>query len=170
VKQSGGYVWVYSELGQGTSFKNYLPRVDQPEDVALPPASWEAPRGSGTILLAEDEQEVREVAREFLESGGYTVLEARDGTEALHIAEQHTGALDLLVTDMVMPGISGQQLATRIVETRPGLRVIFMSGYSEYAAVEAAQSDSAMKLLTKPFSRALILRAVQDSLTGSRPI
>ncbi|MDP9337700.1 MAG: PAS domain S-box protein [Acidobacteriota bacterium] len=168
VKQSGGYVWVYSELGKGTSFKIYLPRVDQPEDQALPPVSWEAPRGSGTILLAEDEQEVREVAREFLESGGYTVLEARDGADALRLAGQHSGAIDLLVTDMVMPGISGQELATLIVEKRPGLQVIFMSGYSEYAAVEAAQSDAAIKLLTKPFSRALILRAVQEILTGSR--
>jgi two-component system cell cycle sensor histidine kinase/response regulator CckA len=169
VKQSGGYVWVYSEVGQGTSFKIYLPRVDQPEDEPLPPASSEAPRGFGTILLAEDEQEVREVAREFLESGGYTVLEARDGTDALRIAEQHNGALDLLVTDMVMPGISGQELATRIVEKYPGLQVIFMSGYSEYAAVEAAHSDAAIKLLTKPFSRALILRAVQEILTAAKP-
>ena len=168
VKQSGGYVWVYSEIGKGTSFKIYLPRVDQPEDEALPPVSWEAPRGTGTILLAEDEQEVREVAREFLESGGYTVLEARDGADALRIAEQHAGAIDLLVTDMVMPGMSGQELATRIVEKRHGLQVIFMSGYSEYAAVEAAHSDAAIKLLTKPFSRALILRAVQEMLTGLR--
>jgi two-component system, cell cycle sensor histidine kinase and response regulator CckA len=168
VKQSGGYVWVYSELGKGTSFKIYLPRVDQPEDEALPPASWEAPRGTGTILLAEDEQDVREVAREFLESGGYTVLEARDGADALRIAGQHSGAIDLLVTDMVMPGISGQELATRIVEKRPGLQVIFMSGYSEYTAVEAAHSDAAIKLLTKPFSRALILRAVQEMLTAPK--
>jgi two-component system cell cycle sensor histidine kinase/response regulator CckA len=169
VKQSGGYVWVYSEVGKGTSFKIYLPRVDQPEDEALPPASWEAPRGSGTILLAEDEQEVREVAREFLESGGYTVLEARDGSDALRIADQHQGPIDLLVTDMVMPGISGQELATHIVEERPGLQVIFMSGYSEYAAVEAVHSDIEIKLLTKPFSRALILRAVQEILTAPKP-
>ncbi len=169
VKQSGGYVWVYSELGKGTSFKIYLPRVDQPEDEALPPASWEAPHGSGTILLAEDEQEVREVAREFLESGGYTVLEARDGSDALRIAGQHNGPIDLLVTDIVMPGISGHELAAHIVEKRPGLQVIFMSGYSEYAAMEAVNSDADIKLLTKPFSRALILRAVQEILTAPKP-
>src|SRR3984893_1122513 len=166
VKQSGGYVWVYSEIGKGTSFKIYLPRVDQAEDQATPAPSSEAPSGAGTILLAEDEQEVREVAREFLESGGYTVLEARDGADALRLAEQHAGVIDLLVTDMVMPGMTGQELATRIQEKRKGLHVIFMSGYSEYAAVEAAHSDPALRLLTKPFSRAVILRAVRDMLKG----
>jgi two-component system cell cycle sensor histidine kinase/response regulator CckA len=168
VKQSGGYVWVYSEVGKGTSFKIYLPRVDQPEDEALPTLSSEAPRGVGTILLAEDEQEVREVAREFLESGGYTVLEARDGADALGLADQYAGVIDLLVTDMVMPGMTGQELAARIKEKRKGLHVIFMSGYSEYAAVEAVHSDPALRLLSKPFSRSVILRAVQEILSGSR--
>jgi two-component system, cell cycle sensor histidine kinase and response regulator CckA len=168
VKQSGGYVWVYSEVGKGTSFKIYLPRVDQAEDEAPPVVSSEAPRGAGTILLAEDEQEVREVAREFLESGGYTVLEARDGADALRLAEQHTGVIDLLVSDMVMPGMTGQELATRIQEKRKGLRVIFMSGYSEYAAVEAAHSDTGLRLLSKPFSRVVILCAVRDMLNNSR--
>jgi two-component system cell cycle sensor histidine kinase/response regulator CckA len=168
VKQSGGYVWVYSELGKGTSFKIYLPRVDQVEDAAIPAVSTEAPRGAGTILLAEDEQEVREVAREFLESGGYTVLEARDGTDALRLAEQHAGTIDLLVSDMVMPGMTGQELAARMRETRKGLHVIFMSGYSEYAAGEAAHSDPKQRLLSKPFSRAVILRAVRDILKTTR--
>jgi two-component system, cell cycle sensor histidine kinase and response regulator CckA len=168
VKQSGGYVWVYSEIGKGTSFKIYLPRVDQVEEEAAPPTSTEAPRGAGTVLLAEDEQEVREVAKEFLESGGYTVLEARDGAEALRIAEQHTGEIDLLVTDMVMPGITGQQLAKRMQEKCSGIQVIFMSGYSEYAAVEAVNSDSSMRLLSKPFSRTVILRAVSEMLTSRR--
>jgi CheY-like chemotaxis protein len=95
-------------------------------------------------------------------------LEARDGADALRLAEQHPGVIDLLVTDMVMPGMTGQELATRIQENRKGLRVIFMSGYSEYAAVEAAHSDPGLRLLTKPFSRAVILRAVRDMLKGSR--
>jgi two-component system, cell cycle sensor histidine kinase and response regulator CckA len=168
VKQSGGYVWVYSEIGKGTSFKIYLPRVDQAEDEPVPTVSSEAPRGTGTILLAEDEQEVREVAREFLESGGYAVLEARDGADALRLAQQHPDIIDLLVTDMVMPGMTGQELASRIQETRKGLHIIFMSGYSEYAAVEAAHSDPKLRLLSKPFSRAVILRAVHDMLTARR--
>jgi len=168
VKQSGGYVWVYSEIGKGTSFKIYLPRVDQKEDDVTPAASKEAPSGAGTILLAEDEQEVREVAREFLESGGYTVLEARDGTEALKLAQAHTGTIDLLVTDMVMPGMTGKDLSVKIQEKRKGLQVIFMSGYSEYHAVESAHSDPTLRLLSKPFSRAVILRAVRDVLTNVR--
>ncbi|HEY8716780.1 MAG TPA: PAS domain S-box protein [Candidatus Acidoferrum sp.] len=168
VKQSGGYVWVYSEIGKGTSFKIYLPRVDQKEDDATPAASTEAPRGAGTILLAEDELEVREVAREFLESGGYTVLEAHDGAEALKLAEAHAGAIDLLVTDMVMPGMTGKDLSVKIQEKRKGLQVIFMSGYSEYHAVESAHSDPSLRLLSKPFSRAVILRAVRDVLAAVR--
>jgi CheY-like chemotaxis protein len=168
VKQSGGYVWVYSEIGKGTSFKIYLPRVDQKEDDATPAASKEAPSGAGTILLAEDEQEVREVAREFLESGGYTVLEARDGVEALKLAEAHVGSIDLLVTDMVMPGMTGKDLSVKIQEKRKGLQVIFMSGYSEYHAVESAHSDPTLRLLSKPFSRAVILRAVRDVLSNPR--
>ena len=163
VKQSGGYVWVYSEVGKGTSFKIYLPRVDQVEEAAIPAVSTEAPRGAGTILLAEDEQEVREVAREFLESGGYTVLEARDGADALRLPENTPARSIVLVTDMVMPGITGQELAARMQRKRKGLQVIFMSGYSEYAAVESVHSDPELRLFSKPFSRAVILRAVRDS-------
>jgi two-component system cell cycle sensor histidine kinase/response regulator CckA len=165
VKQSGGFVWVYSEVGKGTSFKIYLPRVAQLEDQQTPEPAQEAPSGVGTILLAEDEQEVREVAREFLESGGYTVLEARDGSEALRLAGEHVGEIDLLVSDMIMPGMTGQELARRVRETRKNLHVIFMSGYSEYAAAEAVQTDPSQRLLSKPFSRAIILQAVRDTLT-----
>jgi len=165
VKQSGGFIWVYSELGKGTSFKIYLPRVDQLEEkTGMPLPTSEAPRGTETVLLAEDEQDVREVAREFLESGGYTVLEARDGAEALQIAARHGDSIDLLVTDMVMPRMTGQELAGRLQQDRSGLRVIYMSGYSEHAAAEAARGDSSMLLLTKPFSRTAILRLVRQTL------
>jgi PAS domain S-box-containing protein len=170
VKQSGGFIWVYSELGKGTSFKIYLPRVDQQtEKAGAPITSSEAPRGTEIVLLAEDEQDVREVAREFLESGGYTVLEARNGADALQIAAKHTGSIDLLVTDMVMPGMSGQELAGRLQQSRSGLRVIYMSGYSEHAAAEAAQADSSIRLLTKPFSRIAILRLVRQTLNEASP-
>lgn len=165
VKQSGGFIWVYSELGKGTSFKIYLPRVDQPVESASAAAPFaEPPRGTETVLLAEDEQDVREVAREFLESGGYTVLEAKDGAEALRIASEKTKPIDILVTDMVMPGMTGQELAGRLQRVRKDLRVIFMSGYSEHAAAEVAQADESMRLLTKPFSRNAILRTVRESL------
>jgi len=165
VKQSGGFVWVYSELGRGTTFKIYLPRVDQPVDRLIPSASTsEAPRGTETILLTEDEQDVREVAREFLESGGYTVIEARDGAEALGLVETHQGAIDLLITDMVMPRMTGQELAARLKERQPELRMLYMSGYSERAAAEAMQPDPSVRLLAKPFSRSALLRAVHELL------
>jgi two-component system cell cycle sensor histidine kinase/response regulator CckA len=170
VKQSGGFIWVYSEAGKGTSFKIYLPRVhQQAEKAGVSTPSSEAPRGSETVLLAEDEQDVREVAREFLESGGYTVLEARDGATALQVAAQHAGSIDLLVTDMVMPGMTGQELAGRLQQNRSGLRVIYMSGYSEHAAAGAANTDSSIRLLSKPFSRAAILRLVRQVLHEPEP-
>jgi CheY-like chemotaxis protein len=166
VKQSGGFIWVYSELGKGTSFKIYLPRVDEPfEDSGSPKSAAEAPRGTETILLAEDENDVREVAREFLELGGYTVIEASNGAEALRLAAAHKGRVDLLVTDMVMPGMTGPELAARLQENNPSLGVIYMSGYSEQAAVEAAQSHTLTRLLTKPFSRIAFLRMVREVLS-----
>ena len=165
VKQSGGFIWVYSELGRGTTFKIYLPRVDGPA-ASIPvvhiPSSLA--RGTETVLLAEDEQDVREVAREFLESAGYTVLEAAGGAEALQVSAAHAGPIDLLITDMVMPGISGQELARKMRALREGIRVIYMSGYSEHAAGEAAKCDAAAMVLTKPFSRAVLLRTVRDIL------
>jgi CheY-like chemotaxis protein len=165
VKQSGGFIWVYSEVSKGTCFKIYLPRVDQPADkpgVSQPYS--EAPRGTETVLLAEDENDVREVAREFLESGGYKVIEAPDGATALRLAAEHRGEIGILITDMVMPKMTGQELARRLRAERNGLRVLYMSGYSEGAAAESAQGDSPIRLLTKPFSRSAILRTVREIL------
>jgi two-component system cell cycle sensor histidine kinase/response regulator CckA len=124
----------------------------------------EAPRGTETVLLAEDEADVRELAREFLEAAGYTVIEARNGQEALKLAAGHSAEIDLLVTDLVMPGMTGQQLAALLQQQQAGLCVIFMSGYSEHAATEAAQSGSSVRILTKPFNRAALLRAVREVL------
>jgi len=168
VKQSGGFIWVYSELGRGTSFKVYLPRRDQPEVYtgASRPVI-EAPMGTGTVLLAEDEQDVREIAREFLESAGYRVIEARDGNEAIALAAQYRGEIDLLVTDMVMPGMTGQELAVRLQSELRGLCVVFMSGYSEHAATEMANADPSVRLLTKPFSRTALLRVAREILQGA---
>jgi two-component system, cell cycle sensor histidine kinase and response regulator CckA len=165
VKQSGGFIWVYTELGKGATFKIYLPRVDAAlEDAAHAPSSSQVMRGTETVLLAEDEQDVREVAREFLESAGYTVLLAANGAEALARAEEHRGAIDLLVTDMIMPGITGLELARRLRQRQAELGVIYMSGYSEQAAAEATKSDLSAAVLTKPFSRTAILRAVREIL------
>jgi len=169
VKQSGGFIWVYSELSKGTSFKIYLPRVQQTEEKAAATlSSADLPKGSGTILLAEDEQDVREVAREFLESAGYTVIEAQNGAEALRLAETNKSGIDLLVTDMVMPGMTGRELAQRMQQMRSGFGVIYMSGYSEQSVTDSGQGDATMHLLTKPFSRGRILHAVREALSGVR--
>jgi len=165
VKQSGGFVWVYSVLGKGTTFKTYLPRVDE---AAIQPAgaknAAEVLRGTETILLTEDEQDVREVAQEFLESAGYTVLQAPTGNAAMTLASAHEGAIELLITDMVMPGITGQELARQMSAKRHGLRIIYMSGYSEHAAGEAAKGEGSAIVLTKPFSRSALLQAVRHAL------
>jgi len=169
VKQSGGFIWVYSEVGKGTCFKIYLPRVDQPAEViGVAAPLTDVPRGTETVLLSEDEQDVREVAREFLESGGYTVIEAQNGEEALRLGTAHEGKIDLLITDMVMPGMRGQELAARLTQHRGDLRVLYMSGYSEHSAGDAAVADRCcVRLLTKPFSRSLLLRTVRELLNES---
>ena len=169
VKQSGGFIWVYSEIGKGTSFKIYLPRVDetQVQSSGSKPVA-ELPAGTETILLTEDEQDVREIAREFLESGGYQVIEARNGKEAIELAAKHGDSIDLLVTDMVMPGMTGQELAVRLQQDCPGLAVVFMSGYSEHAATEMANADPSVRLMTKPFNRSAILRAVGEILQSRK--
>jgi CheY-like chemotaxis protein len=164
VKQSGGFVWVYSELGKGTTFKIYLPRVDEAA-AAIVGATLPAQVlcGTETVLLTEDEQDVREVAREFLESAGYRVLQAPSGEAALKLAAAHHGPIDLLVTDMVMPGMSGQELVRKMRVARQDLRVLYMSGYSEHAAEEATRSEGSA-VLAKPFSRSALLRAAREVL------
>ena len=169
VKQSGGFIWVYSEPGKGTSFKIYLPRVE--EAVEAPSATSipaELPHGSETILLAEDEQDVREITREFLALSGYTVLEAKDGIEALEAARNHMGKIDVLLTDMVMPGMSGRDLAAHLALLRRDIKVIFMSGYTEYSTTHYGGWDPSTALLTKPFTRATLAQMVRDVLRSGQ--
>lgn len=165
VKQSGGFIWVYSEHRKGTAFKIYLPRVDETIEAERGKKGREEfPRGTGTILLSEDEKEVREIAREFLGMSGYTVIEAKDGIEALEIATKHAGTIDLLVTDMVMPGMNGRELATRLTAMRPSMKVIFMSGYTEYGVTRNENLEPDKVLLQKPFTRAVLVQAVRKAL------
>ena len=134
VKQSGGYIWVYSELGKGTAFKVYLPRIGEAaEEVRAKLARSTAPGGRETILLLEDEASLRELVQEWLAEMSYAVLEAKSGAEALEISKSHSGSIHLLLTDVVMPGMSGRELAERLVSPRPEMKVLFISGYTNNA-------------------------------------
>jgi two-component system, cell cycle sensor histidine kinase and response regulator CckA len=134
VKQSGGFIWVYSEAGMGTTFKIYFPRITQGASQTAKPdtrASEAELRGTETILLVEDEAAVRHLASEFLKKCGYTVIEAQDGLQAIDTAGKLSGKIDLLVTDVVMPGMSGGQMAELLAESRSEMKVLFVSGYAE---------------------------------------
>jgi two-component system, cell cycle sensor histidine kinase and response regulator CckA len=165
VKQSGGYIWVYSELGHGSVFKIYLPRVDQsvrqsrPSELA--PALY---HGTEIVLLVEDEESVRTLTRSLLEEGGYTVIEAGNGAQALEIAGRHSGPIQLLLTDVVMPGMNGRVLAQKMIEAQPKMKVIYISGYTGSFSSHGELFDAAATLIQKPFSRATLLRKVREVL------
>jgi PAS domain S-box-containing protein len=168
VKQSGGYVWVYSEPGRGTSFKVYLPRIEEEPAARGRDGTTDAralPRGSETVLLVEDEKGVRELAREYLELVGYTVIEAEDGHTALELAAMHVGPIQLLMTDVVMPGISGRELAGRVKAIRPDIKILFMSGYTDQAVVHHGILDTDAALLQKPFTMAALAAKLREILS-----
>jgi len=165
VKQSGGNIWLYSEPGRGTTFKIYLPRVDQPLELPTPtPAARETPRGTETVLLVEDDDAVRALARKMLAAHGYTVLAAPSGADALELAASHAGPIHLLVTDVVLPGISGRELAIRFQSVRPGLKVLYTSGYTDDAVVHHGVLDAGIAFLQKPFTSGALARKVRETL------
>jgi two-component system cell cycle sensor histidine kinase/response regulator CckA len=169
VKQSGGHIAVYSEPGRGSTFKVYLPRVEgSPDAVESVPAATPPSRGSETVLLVEDEAELRELAEEVLSSRGYTVLQAGSPAEALQLAERHDGPVHLLLTDVVMPGMSGRELADRLLGARPALKALFMSGYTDTAIVHHGVLDPGTPFLQKPFTPDALVRKVRDVLDQSR--
>jgi two-component system cell cycle sensor histidine kinase/response regulator CckA len=169
VKQSGGDIWVYSEPGKGTTFKLYFPHV--PEFAAGgenrgPEASKS--RGNETILVVEDEEAVRDLTVRILRQLGYKVLSASGGSEALHIAEAHQGPISLLVTDVVMPGMSGKQLAEALMRTRPNLRVLYVSGYTENTVLSRGVLEPGVDFLPKPFNREVLASKLRGMLDAPR--
>jgi signal transduction histidine kinase/CheY-like chemotaxis protein len=169
VKQSGGYIWVYSEVGGGATFKIYLPRVDAPADVVAAPPELGTVAGIETVLLAEDDPLLLPLARDVLKRLGYTVLEARTPADAVAVAQAHAGIIHLLISDVVMPGESGLQLARRLLEVRPNLRVLYISGYSDEAVVRHGLLDPGTTFLQKPFTPAALARKVRELLDAPRP-
>jgi len=165
VKQSGGNIWVYSEPGRGTTFKIYLPRVDEPlEEIGKKVAKEEFPAGNETILLVEDDEEVRKLAVRILEKQGYEVLVAAQGNDALILSEKHDQPIHLMVTDVVMPGLNGQELANRLRVHHPEMRVLYMSGYTDDTITHHGILEKGMNYIQKPFTIEGLLRKVRRVL------
>jgi PAS domain S-box-containing protein len=172
VKQSGGFIFVDSQPQRGTTFRAYFPRIDGREDVAVAQDALTLPRaenGEETILLVEDEVNLRRLARQYLETQGYTILEAEDSAAALQIVEGHQGAIDMLLTDVIMPGMNGRELAVQICKQRPEIRVLYMSGYTENAIGHDGTLDAGINLLQKPFGLPVLRDRVREIL-DSEPI
>ncbi len=166
VKQNGGYIWVYSELGKGTTFKVYLPRVEDPASLEKPaPIAAIARSGSETILLVEDEPTVRELLAGFLERLGYRVLLASNGEQALRISQDFADPIDLLLTDVVMPGMGGPELSDRLSSTRSGLRVVYTSGYPQGAMTHHGMLAPEAVLLQKPFELNVLATRIREVLS-----
>ncbi len=164
VKQSGGSVEVYSEPGRGTSVKVYLPRIDQPAVLEQEHASPAGRRGTETILLVEDDDMVRHLVRETLERDGYRILDAPGPLEAKKAAEHFKSAIDLLITDVVMPKINGRELADHLVARRPGMKVLYMSGYTDNAVLNSGILQKEVAFLQKPFTPARLTEKVREVL------
>ena len=172
VKQSGGYIWVSSEVGRGATFKIYLPRVPSVEEpvvqaAAAPVQFQKVEPGTETILVVEDEANLRYLARQYLEKQGYRVIEAADGAVAMQIAVAHEGVIHLLLTDVIMPGMNGRELAQRISEIRPNVKVLYMSGYTENVIGHNGTLEAGVRLLQKPFNLRDLKSRVREVLDAA---
>jgi len=165
VKQSGGHIWVYSEVGTGTTIKIYLPRTaEAAESTLAAPAEASSVRGNETILLAEDDYQLRELARSILAGCGYSVLVTKDAKEARLVCEQQASSIHMLLTDVVMPGISGRELAQALLSRNPASKVLYMSGYTENAIVHHGVLDTGTFFLQKPFTPSVLANKVREVL------
>ncbi|HEY5885700.1 MAG TPA: PAS domain S-box protein [Pyrinomonadaceae bacterium] len=165
VKQSEGNIWVYSEVGCGTTFKIYLPCIDSATEITSPNTQdTKLQIGSETVLLVEDEELVRNMAREILEESGYQVLEAKNGVEALKVAKQYNGLIDLMLSDVVMPHMGGRELAKQLTTNRKDMRVLYMSGYTDDAIVHHGVLDEGTAFIGKPFTPGALTRKVREVL------
>jgi PAS domain S-box-containing protein len=172
IKQSGGYIWVQSEPGKGSTFQIYLPRVAAVGEgiapAAIIPADTRAVEpGTETILLVEDEANLRYLARQYLEKQGYKVVEAADGAVAMQIAVAHEGTIHLLLTDVIMPGMNGRELAQRLSEIRPNIKILYMSGYTENVVGHNGTLDAGVRLLQKPFNLRDLKSKVREVLDAT---
>ncbi len=166
VKQNGGHIWLYSEVGRGSTFKIYLPRTSLEPEVSRPPVEPASMRGNEMILLVEDEPQVRIVLRGILKRYGYQVLEAQNGGEALMLCERFSGEIQLLITDVVMPQMSGREVAERLTELRPRMKVLFVSGYTDNTIVRHGVLDAGVNFLEKPITPDALARKVREVLDG----
>ncbi len=164
VKQSEGYIWCDSVEGEGTTFTVLLPHV--PAEAHAPEQQDESVpgRGSGVVLITEDEDTIRALSRRILEREGYTVLEARDGREAVRVAAGYPSTIDLLITDMVMPNLGGSELFAHLRLLRPNLRVLFVSGYTDEEMIRRGLADAGSAFLQKPFTAKALAAAARESL------
>ncbi|HEY8072803.1 MAG TPA: ATP-binding protein [Labilithrix sp.] len=168
VKQSGGNIWVYSEVGKGTTFKVYFPRTDESTDTTPPPPVATSLRGTETVLLVEDEPQVRVLVRTILTRHGYQVLEAESGDEALKFCQRYSGPIHLLLTDVVMPKMSGKQLAELLAPLRSQMKVLYMSGYTDNTVVHHGVLDEGIDFLQKPITPEALTRKVREVLDTKR--
>jgi CheY-like chemotaxis protein len=166
VQQSGGHIGVDSEVGKGTTFKIYFPRVEQPLDVAARPfPTGPLSRGTETLLIVEDEPSVRHLARSVLEAQGYEVLSAPNGQDALHVAREHKGSpIRLVVTDVIMPLMGGKVMAEWLKTTYPGLKILFTSGYTDDAIAHHGVLETGVEFLSKPYTPVALARKVRAML------
>jgi CheY-like chemotaxis protein len=169
VKQSGGYIWAESDIGAGSVFQTLLTRVPQPADLHVVDEVLDFSSGGETILLVEDDPAVRRMASEVLLSTGYRVLAAPSGADALRMAAKHEGRLDLLLTDVVMPGMTGPELARQFISQFPRIRILFMSGYTDDAIEKHGVRGRTVRVLQKPFTHETLAQSVREILGPARP-